>query len=119
VLAGLLGMLAGRMLVAAKSSPPPVQAAARMVTVRPGSLIGEPVNVARDQLRRVGLAVRVHWQRTSQQPAGTVVSVWPGGQAPAGSVVTVTGALPPRQPGGEDHSRGGGNANGGDDNGGG
>jgi serine/threonine-protein kinase len=119
VLAGLLSMLAGRMLVAAKSSPPPVQAAARTVTVHPGSLIGEPVTVARDQLRRLGLAVRVHWQRTSQQPAGTVVSVWPGGQTLAGSVVTVTGALPPRQSGREDHSQGGGNANGGDDNGGG
>ena len=118
VLAALLGMLAGGILTTAKGLPHPVQAAARTVGIRPGSFIGEPVTVARRQLRRLGLVVRVHWQRTSQQPAGTVASVWPGGQARVGSVVTVTGGLPPRPLGGEDHSQGGGNHNdGGDDNG--
>ena len=122
VLAGLLAMFAGQTLTAGKSSPPPVQAAARTVGVHPGSFTGEPVTMALRQLRRLGLAVRVRWLRTSQQPAGTVVSVWPGGQDPAGSMVTVTGALPPRQPGGEHHGQGGGDGNGADgadDNGGG
>jgi hypothetical protein len=108
-------MFAGGLLTAAKRPPPPVQAAARTVGIRPGSFIGEPVTAARRQLRRLGLVVRVHWQRTSQQPAGTVVSVWPGGQVRVQSVVTVTGALPPRPLGGEDHSQGGGNDNAGAD----
>jgi hypothetical protein len=117
VLAALLGLLAGVILTTATGPQPPVQAAARTVGIRPGSFTGEPVTVARRQLRRLGLAVRVRWQPTSQQPAGTVVSVWPGGQARAGSMVTVTAALPPRPPGGEDHGHGEGNANGGGDGG--
>jgi len=107
-------MLAVQMLTTAGSSPRPVQAAARTVGVHPGWFIGEPVTVARRQLRRLGLAVRVRWLRTSQQPARTVLSVWPGGQDPAGSLVTVTGALPPRPPGGQHHGQGGGNGNGAD-----
>jgi hypothetical protein len=113
VLAALLGMLAGGILTTATGPPPPVQAAARTVGIRPGSFTGEPVAVAHRQLRRLGLVVRVHWRPTSRQPAGTVVSVWPGGQEPVGSVVTVTAALPPHPPGGDDHSDGGANANGG------
>jgi hypothetical protein len=119
VLAALLGLLAGGLLTTATGPQPPVQAAARTVGIRPGSFTGEPVTVARRQLHRLGLAVRVLWQPTSQQPAGTVMSVWPGGQARVGRVVTVTAALPPHQPGGEDHDHGEGNANGGGDGGGG
>jgi eukaryotic-like serine/threonine-protein kinase len=113
VVAAVAGLLAGGLLTAARRPSPPVQAAARTVGIR--SFIGEPVTAARRQLRGLGLVVRVHWQRTSQQPAGTVVSVWPGGQVRVGSVVTVTGALPPRPLGGEDHSQGGGNDNAGAD----
>jgi serine/threonine-protein kinase len=118
VVAALLGMLAGGLLTAAQGPPLPVQAAARTVGIRPSSFIGESVTTARRQLRRLGLAVRVHWQRASRQPAGTVMSVWPGGPARAGSVVTVTGALPPRPLSGEDHRQGGGDgSDGGGNNG--
>ncbi|HEV2242898.1 MAG TPA: serine/threonine protein kinase [Streptosporangiaceae bacterium] len=121
VLAGLLGILVSG--PSGTPGPSPAQAAARTFEVDAGSLVGQPVPLALGQLRQLGFAVRVRWQPTSQQPAGTVVSISPGGQVRAGSVVTVTGALPPRQVTGA-HARGGGNdgnngdgRNGGDGNG--
>jgi len=65
--------------------------------------------------------VQVRWQPTSQEPAGTVVSVQPGGKVPAGSVVVVTGALQPQPAGdnqGGDHGSGDGHDGGGGHDGG-
>jgi serine/threonine-protein kinase len=119
VAAGLLGILASGTPSTPGPSPVPAQAAARTVAVDVGSLVGQPVPVALGQLRQLGLAVRVRWQPTSQQPPGMVVSVSPGGQVPAGAVVTVTGALPPRQPiSGRVSQSGGDGNNGGDSHGG-
>jgi eukaryotic-like serine/threonine-protein kinase len=113
VLAGLLGILVSRPSGTPGPSPLSAQAAARTVDVDAGSLAGQPVALALGQLRQLGFAVRVRWQPTSQQPAGTVVSVAPGGQIRAGSVVTVTGATPRRQLTGA-HARGGKAGHGGD-----
>jgi serine/threonine protein kinase len=100
-------------------------AAALMVQVDSGSLVGQPVRVAIRELRRQGLRVRVRWQPSQQQTGGTVVSVRPGGRRPDGSLVTVIGALrAPGNGGGAQESaaqqaRGRGDGNGGDNGGGG
>jgi hypothetical protein len=75
----------------AASSPP----AARMVEINASALAGLPVRVARQQLRRTGLQVYVHWQHTGQRPPGSVLAVWPTGQVPEGSVIVLTGVLAP------------------------
>jgi hypothetical protein len=87
----------------------------RLVGVHRGALIGEPVTVAARQLRRHGLVVRVLWQVSAAQPAGTVLAVRPAGPRPAGSVVTLIGAVAPPPPpppspppGHSDHGHGGG-----------
>jgi len=117
VLAGLLGILASGPSGTPGPSPLPAQAAARTVEVDAGSLVGQPVPLALGQLRQLGFAVRVRWQPASEQPAGTVVSVSPGGQVRPGSVVTVTGALPPRPLTGAHARDGGHDGNSGDRNG--
>jgi len=94
VLAGVLGVLAGGMLTRTGPAQRPVPTAARAVKLDVASLVGEPVGVARRQLRHLGLVVQVVWQQTRLEPAGTVVSVLPGGPLQAGSGVIVTGALP-------------------------
>jgi eukaryotic-like serine/threonine-protein kinase len=93
LVAGVFGVLAGRMVTTQRSSP----AAASALKLDVASLAGEPVGVVRSQLRQLGLVVRVVWERTRLEPARTVVSVQPAGPLHAGSVVTVTGALPARQ----------------------
>ena len=80
--------------------------AARMVTVNGQALAGQPVKSVAERLRQLGLRVDVQHVRTGQQDPGTVISVQPAGQVPAGSVVTLTAALPP--PGqGDGHGQGG------------
>jgi tRNA A-37 threonylcarbamoyl transferase component Bud32 len=113
VLLGLL--LAG--VFSAKS--PPAQApkagpstARATVGVNGSSLAGQPVDAVRQQLRELGLVVRVLWQPSDQQEPGTVLSVQPSGRVAAGSQVVVTGALRP-------HHHGDGNGNGQGDGGGG
>jgi serine/threonine-protein kinase len=68
--------------------------AARTVEVSGGALAGQPVTAVARQLRRLGLAVRVRWRPSGQQPPGTVLAVQPSGQVPIGSTIAVTGALP-------------------------
>jgi beta-lactam-binding protein with PASTA domain len=62
------------------------------------------------QLRHMGLRPRVVGAVRGGQVPGTVISVQPSGQVPAGSTVTVTAARPP--PG-----QGNGDGNGQGDNG--
>jgi hypothetical protein len=100
----------------------PASPAAQLIAVNASSLIGRPVAAAARRLREHGLAVRVRWQPSSRQPAGTVLSVRPGGRLPAGGLVVVTGALQPaghradrhgnRHGHGHGHGRGDGNGNG-------
>jgi hypothetical protein len=80
-------------LVGPSPSPPqPRVAAARPVTVHPRALAGRPVSAVRRQLAHQGLKVFVRWRPSGQRTAGTVLSVWPGGQLPDGSLIIVTGA---------------------------
>jgi serine/threonine-protein kinase len=113
---GVLGLLT-------TAAPAGKTAAARheptlaLVDVKASSLTGLPVTAVDRELRQLGLVVRVRWQPTVLEPAVLVISVQPGGQVPAGSVVVVTGALQP-QPNaaspGNDHGRDGGDGGGGD-----
>ena len=66
-----------------------------MVEVTAGALAGQPVTAVQQQLRDLGLRVRVQWQPVGQQPPGTVLSVQPAGQVPVGSIVVVTATLQP------------------------
>jgi hypothetical protein len=90
----------------------------RLVDVHRGALIGQPVTESARLLRRHGLRVRVRWQLSAAAPAGTVLAVQPAGPRPAGSVITLIGAVPPPPPGpgdhGHGHGPGGGPGHGGD-----
>ena len=57
------------------------------------SLLGQPVDIVANRLRQQGLIPRILWQPSRQQQPGRVTAIWPTGQRPAGSVVTVVGAL--------------------------
>jgi serine/threonine-protein kinase len=136
IAAGLIGLLLTGVFSPGTSHAPALSPAGRstggsspaasMISVNAGSLAGQPVSAAVRQLRQLGLGVRVLWRRSGQQPPGTVLSVTPGGRVPAGSLVTVTGALqadqgngPPDHGGkpggpGKDHGNGHGHGNGGD-----
>jgi serine/threonine-protein kinase len=86
------------------AAPAPRTSAARTAEVNAGALAGQPVSAVVRQLRQLGLQPQVIWLATAQQPPGTVVSVQPAGQVPAGSAVTVAAALQPHgHPGGHDH----------------
>ena len=81
----------------------------RLVDVRRGALIGQPVTAAAQLLRRHGLKVRVRWRLSAAVPPGTVLAVQPAGRRPAGSVITLIGAVPPPPspaPGGHGHGHG-------------
>jgi len=99
--AGLAGWLLGgafeaRPPQAPPGGPQPVHsAAARTVEVNAGDLAGQQASVVSQQLRQLGLRPRVVGAVKGGQAPGTVISVQPSGQVPAGSVVTVTAALPP------------------------
>jgi serine/threonine-protein kinase len=93
--------------------------AARLVTVNGQALAGQPAWAVAERLRQLGLRVDVQHVRTGQQDPGTVISVQPAGQVRAGSLVTLTAALPPgrgdgRGGGGHHHGDGAGNGQGGD-----
>jgi hypothetical protein len=82
------------------------------VTVDSSALIGQPVGTVMDTLRSLGLHPQVSWvsQSDQSQNPGTVVSVEPSGQVPAGSPVTVTAVLQHDHSdgqGGHDHNGGG------------
>jgi eukaryotic-like serine/threonine-protein kinase len=103
VAAGLVGWLVSASTAADR--PPPAAPAAShaaskpsspavsTVTVNAAALVGQPVRYVADTLRSLGLQPQVSWVPPgSDQGAGpgTVVSVQPSGQVPAGSTVTVT-----------------------------
>jgi serine/threonine protein kinase len=95
---------------ASRSSSP----APDTVTVDSSALIGQPVGTVADTLRSLGLQPQVSWVARSDQSQdpGTVVSVEPSGQVPAGSPVTVTAVLQHdhgdgQGGGGHDHNNGG------------
>jgi eukaryotic-like serine/threonine-protein kinase len=122
--AGLAGWLAaagsgvpaqGRHPAATRTAAPAPRTSARMAEVNAGTLAGQPVSTVVQQLRQLGLRPQVIWLATAQQPPGTVISVQPAGQVPAGSTVIVAGALQPHGHGGHGH---GGHGHGGDDHGG-
>jgi serine/threonine-protein kinase len=111
LLAGIFGVLAGRMLTTARAVPRSSTAAASALKLDVASLAGEPVGVVRSHLRQLGLVVRVVWEQTRLEPARTVVRVEPADPLHAGNVVTVTAALPTRQLGSPDGGQGGGGSN--------
>ncbi|MHB1592843.1 MAG: PASTA domain-containing protein, partial [Streptosporangiaceae bacterium] len=81
---------------AARRAPHLARAAApSLVAVSQDALVGRPVAAVRQQLRQLGLRVRVTWQRNGHAQPGTVISVQPAGRVRAGTTVTVTGALTP------------------------
>jgi hypothetical protein len=107
----------------ARPAGAPRKSAELAVDVNGAALVGEPVTRAARELRRQGLAVRVQWERTSQQSPGRVVRVDPAGRVPRGSLVTLIGARQPdvsAGPGnsgqGHHHGHGNGHGNGHDDN---
>ncbi|MGE5137640.1 MAG: serine/threonine protein kinase, partial [Gemmatimonadota bacterium] len=110
---GLVGALLGSLLAGPRPGPPAHPAAssspAATVDVSAASLAGQPAAAVIAQLRGLGLHPQLVWEHTGRQPAGTVVSVQPAGQIPAGSTVTVTAAL---SPAGHRHHHGDGNGNG-------
>jgi serine/threonine-protein kinase len=89
----------------------PTAPAARSVEVNAGALTGQQASVVRQQLRQMGLRPRVVGAVRGGQAPGTVISVQPSGQVAAGSIVTVTAALPPPGQGNGD-GNGQGNDNG-------
>jgi serine/threonine-protein kinase len=109
VLLGLL--LAGALRSKAPSAQGPKAGSSTVRTtvgVNGPSLAGQPVDTVRQQLRELGLVVRVLWQPSDQQEPGTVLSVQPSGRVAAGSQIVVTGALKP-----QGHGDGGGQGDGG------
>lgn len=67
--------------------------AAVTIDVNGEMLVGQPVGMVVSQLRQQGLVPRVIWQSSDQQRPGRVTDVWPTGQRPPGTLVTVVGAL--------------------------
>ncbi len=114
VAAGLAGwLLAGGAGSAHHARPQAGQApvsasptASQLAEVSQSALAGQSVSAVRQQLRQLGLGVQVTWRYNGHQQPGTVISVQPTGQLPAGTTVVVTGALAP--PG---HGNGQGNDN--------
>jgi hypothetical protein len=102
---------------AAGTGPPathrPADPRVRLVDVHRAALIGQPLTMAARQLRRHGLKVRVRWQLSAAVPGGTVLAVQPAGPRPAGSVITLIGAVPPPSPAPGDHGHGHGHGHGG------
>jgi eukaryotic-like serine/threonine-protein kinase len=93
---------------AARPAGPP---AAGTVEVNDGVLAGQQASAVSQQLRQLGLRPRVVRAVRGGQVPGTVISVQPNGQVPAGSIVTVTAAA-------HGHGHGNGHGNGQGNNGG-
>ena len=68
-----------------------------------------PAAASRRRLQQLGLAVQVLWQPGDGDP-GTVLTVQPSGQVPAGTAITITAAAPPHRD--RDGHGGQGNGNG-------
>jgi eukaryotic-like serine/threonine-protein kinase len=117
VVAGLAGwLLAGAFGAGSPARPPaarPASApAARTVEVNAGALAGQQATAVSQRLRQLGLRPRVVRAVRGGQAPGTVISVQPSGQVPAGSMVTVTAAV---QPPGDGNGNGNGPGNNGGD----
>ncbi len=84
---------------------------ARSVEVNADALAGQQARAVMRQLRHMGLRPRVVRAVRGGQVPGTVISVQPSGQVPAGSIVTVTAARPPP---GQGNADGNGQGNNGD-----
>jgi serine/threonine-protein kinase len=67
--------------------------AAVTIDVDIDSLLGQPVGTVVRRLQQQGLVPRILWRSSDQQQPGRVAAIWPTGQRPAGSLVTVVGAL--------------------------
>jgi serine/threonine-protein kinase len=92
---------------AAPAARAPTTPAARSVEVNADALAGQQASVVSRQLRQLGLRPRVVGAVRGGQAPGTVISVQPSGQVPAGSIVTVTAALrPPGQGNGDGNGQG-------------
>jgi eukaryotic-like serine/threonine-protein kinase len=92
---------------AAPTARAPTTPAARSVEVNADALAGQQASVVSRQLRQLGLRPRVVGAVRGGQAPGTVISVQPSGQVPAGSIVTVTAALrPPGQGNGDGNGQG-------------
>ena len=121
LIAGLTGWLLASAFAGASPPRPEESPAAgpsasapapRTVTVNDGPLVGQPVSTVSEQLRQLGLRPRVAWIASDQQDPGTVVSVQPTGQLPAGSTVLVTAVAQPGHGHGNGNGNGKGNGNG-------
>jgi eukaryotic-like serine/threonine-protein kinase len=84
----------------AASTPP----APGTVEVTAASLIGEPVDLVRERLQLLGLAVRVQ-RHLSRRETGTVLAVEPSGKVRPASTILVTVAFMLDQRSGHDHHR--------------
>jgi hypothetical protein len=121
VVAGLAGwLLAGAFGAGPQQAQPggpqaaagtPTAPAARTVEVNADALAGQQASVVSRQLRQLGLRPRVVGAVRGSQEPGTVISVQPSGRLRAGSIVTVTAALPPP---GQGNGDGNGQGNNGD-----
>jgi eukaryotic-like serine/threonine-protein kinase len=81
------------------ASAPPAQGT---VEVTAASLIGEPVDLVRERLQLLGLAVRVQ-RHLSRRETGTVLAVEPSGKVRPASTILVTVAFMLDQRSGHDH----------------
>jgi serine/threonine-protein kinase len=96
VAASQIGPLAPSHPAASPSARPlPRPTGPQLITVSADFLAGRSVVAVAGRLRQEGLRVRVRWQVASGRPPGTVLSVSPSGDRPAGSLVTVVGARAP------------------------
>lgn len=66
--------------------------AAAPVRVTTARLIGRPVDVVRQRLKKLGLIVRTRWHPSARVSAGDVIAVRPAGLVPAHSVVVIIGS---------------------------
>jgi beta-lactam-binding protein with PASTA domain len=94
LLSGALGQPTPHRSAALAAGSATPSAAAVTIEVSGKSLVGQPVSAVAARLRQLGLKVVVHWERTSAQLPGRVVSVQPGGLLPPGSTVTILGSQP-------------------------
>jgi eukaryotic-like serine/threonine-protein kinase len=114
---GLAGWLLAGLFTAAPSQQPPASpqataasatSSARLVEVNGDALVGQQVSDVQEQLSELGLRPRVVWAHGGESDPGTVLSVQPTGQVPAGSVITVTAVQMHGHGNGHDNGKGGG-----------
>ena len=119
VVAGVAGWLAGAFGAGPPQARPGAAApavhssgapAAHTVEVDAGVLAGQRASAVSQRLRQLGLRPHVVRAVRGGQAPGTVISIRPSGQVPAGSAVTVTAAV---RPPGHGNRNGNGNDGGG------